>query len=181
MSELVKHKFLNHKINPETETLIIGTFNPDAKSNESTHFFYSSGRNNLWVLLPEAFGEASLKNVGKDEKLKFLQRRKIDFIDIISAVQIERGKGGVRDDRYIDNKVLNWREDLIPEIDKLPHLQRVGFTRKTFSGIPNIKQYIEEIARTLKKSRSIELKYLVSPARFYNKKKQDVWTDFLHS
>jgi len=31
----IKHRFLDHQINPQTETLVVGTFNPDAEdSNE---------------------------------------------------------------------------------------------------------------------------------------------------
>lgn len=42
----VKHRFINHKINPDTEILILGTFNPEAKENEAD-FFYGRSRNYL--------------------------------------------------------------------------------------------------------------------------------------
>lgn len=31
----VNHKFLEHQLNPETEILIIGTFNPDTCTNKA--------------------------------------------------------------------------------------------------------------------------------------------------
>ncbi len=34
----IEHKFLSHQINPETETLIIGTFNPQANQNIAEFF-----------------------------------------------------------------------------------------------------------------------------------------------
>lgn len=56
----VQHRFLDHQINPDTETLIIGTFNPDAADNNAD-FFYGRSRNYLWRLLPLAYGETDLK------------------------------------------------------------------------------------------------------------------------
>ena len=35
----IKHKFLDHKIGPETETLVIGTFNPGHECNKAVDFF----------------------------------------------------------------------------------------------------------------------------------------------
>lgn len=186
MSELrkVQHKFLNHKINPETETLIIGTFNPKADSNKDTDFFYSSAPNNLWALLPAAFGGESLKGAGLKKKLSLMQEKRIDFIDLISEVQVEKGKEGSRDDTYIDNKVLKWK-DLIDEIDKLRDLKRVCFTRTSFGRIPNIKKRIEEIYRYLKERRDIDLKCLITPVgtgrRAGPQRQQEVWQKFLCS
>lgn len=51
----VRHKFLNSwGIHPMTETLVVGTFNPETSNDD---FFYGSGRNYLWKILPLAFGE----------------------------------------------------------------------------------------------------------------------------
>lgn len=49
MLTLIKHKFGEHKINPETEILVIGTFNPETPENK-TAFFYGRQRNFLWTL-----------------------------------------------------------------------------------------------------------------------------------
>src|SRR3972149_2469933 len=109
MTEIVRHRFLDHKINPQTETLIIGTFNPDTPANKAD-FFYSTGRNYLGCLLPRAFGENPLKQADKAAKLDFVRDKRIDFIDLISAVQVDQGKEGNRADKYIDKKVLEWRD-----------------------------------------------------------------------
>jgi len=36
--QLVHHKFCGHKIHPDTETLIIGTFNPETRDNSADFF-----------------------------------------------------------------------------------------------------------------------------------------------
>jgi hypothetical protein len=46
----IKHRFLNHNINPLTETLIIGIFNPDTKEN-TADFFY--GRQRIFLRVQE--------------------------------------------------------------------------------------------------------------------------------
>ncbi len=38
----ITHRFRNHVIDPETETLIIGTFNPEVESTDA-EFFYERG------------------------------------------------------------------------------------------------------------------------------------------
>jgi G:T/U-mismatch repair DNA glycosylase len=60
----IKHKFLDWGIYPKTETLIIGTFNPETSKDD---FFYGSGHNYLWKLLPLAYGEESLKGKLKED------------------------------------------------------------------------------------------------------------------
>jgi hypothetical protein len=69
----VKHGFLDHKIDPAAETIIIGTFNPGSLCDIS--FFYSGARNRLWRLLPNAFGERDLRQASRDEKIEFCRRR----------------------------------------------------------------------------------------------------------
>jgi G:T/U-mismatch repair DNA glycosylase len=69
----IAHKFVNKKIDPDTEILIIGTFNPDTAGNEAD-FFYGRQRNFLWTLLPYAFGEANLKNASRNDKEILLMR-----------------------------------------------------------------------------------------------------------
>ena len=51
---------MKHQISPQTETLILGTFNPETPDNE-TEFFYGRRRNYLWRLLPSAYGGNDLK------------------------------------------------------------------------------------------------------------------------
>ena len=85
---ILQHKFLSHQINPLTETLIIGTFNPMGSENKA-EFFYGRGHNFLWRLLPNAFNEPDLKRKPIEEKLAFIKKFKIDFIDLIAEVDVE--------------------------------------------------------------------------------------------
>lgn len=175
--QVVKHKLCDHQINPLTETLVIGTFNPDAGGNIAD-FFYGRSHNFLWRLLPFVYGESDLKGKGKDEKLLFMERRRIDFIDLISEVTVDSGQELNYADNYIDSRVSRWT-DVIQEIDKLHNLKRVCFTRKTFSGIPEIKLQITQVEEHCKK-RNLPFAYLKTPARGYGPEKQKIWNNFFH-
>ncbi|WP_339867059.1 hypothetical protein [uncultured Algoriphagus sp.] len=175
---IVKHRFSNHTISPDTETLILGTFNPDTPRN-SAEFFYGRTRNHLWRLLPTAFGEDDLKGAPKTGKLQFIKKFKIDLIDLIKEIKVGEGQEANYDDVYIDNKVSIW-QNVIGEIDKLPNLKRVCFTRKTFTGIPNMKKQVAEI-QAYCENRGVLFKALTTPSRFYSNDKQAVWNDFLNS
>ncbi len=172
----VQHRFSAHKINPKTETLIIGTFNPETAENEA-EFFYGRSRNYLWRLLPRAFGKKDLKGASKQEKLDFIKQQKIDFIDLIEEIQVEEGQEANYCDSYIDNKITR-RKNIISLIDTLPNLKRICFTRKTFSDIPNIKKQISEIQKHCE-NKGIAFRSLITPARLYTEDKQTEWTDFL--
>ena len=172
----IKHRFLSHQINPETEILIIGTFNPETEKDEAD-FFYGRKRNFLWKLLPVAFRNSNLKEATKQEKLSFIKQKKIDFIDLISEIEIDEGQEGNFYDDYIDKKVSKWR-NVIAEIEELKNLKKILFTRKTFGNIPNMKQQIETIQDLCFKN-GIFFKALTTPSRFYSEKKQMEWTKFL--
>ncbi|MCX7310157.1 MAG: hypothetical protein NTV56_00140 [Alphaproteobacteria bacterium] len=163
---LIRHRFLNRKIDPQTQTLIVGTSNPAADKNPAT-FFYSRGKNYLWRLLPSAFANtADMKSASPEEKMQFIKRHNIDFIDLISEVHVEIGKEASYADDYIDDKVTQWR-DVIQEIDHLKYLKRVCVTRKTFSGIRQMKERIRLIQEHCEK-REITFKCLSTPARFWS-------------
>lgn len=171
----IKHKFIDYKINPETETLIIGTFNPASEDNPA-EFFYGRSRNYLWRLLPGAFNHKDLKQASINEKKEFITNRKIDFIDLIAQVE-SQNEGKTRYyDGTLDKSEISW-QDVIGEIDKLKHLKRVCFTRKTFSDIPKMRVQIEKI-REHCINKGIEFTYLTTPARYYNLEKQREWSDF---
>lgn len=174
----VKHRFIEHQINRLTETLIIGTFNPDVVDNPAD-FFYGRSQNHLWNLLPTAFKEKDLRNSSKSKKIMFIKNHKIDFIDLISEIEIDEGEETNYYDKYIDDKVTNWK-DIILEINNLKQLKRVCFTRKTFSGIRNIKVQVKAIQAQCNKNK-VHFKSLITPARFYNTEKQKEWTKFLNS
>ena len=176
MTKIV-HRFRNHVIDPDTETLIIGTFNPEVESNDA-EFFYGRGRNYLWRLLPTFYGEPDLKDADTATKKQFISKHRIDFIDLIDEVQIEGDTlPNLISDNVIDPRVSKWK-DISGEIERLHNLKRVCLTRKSFSGIPNIKMKIDEIKR-LCESKGIQFQFLVTPARFLNDKKQEEWNNFL--
>ena len=108
----VPHRFLHHKINPDTEILIIGTFNPEAEGNDAD-FFYGRVKNHLWNLLPQAFGNTSLKGKSKEEKLSFIKTYKVDFVDVISEVEVDDGSEANYNDDYLDSRITT--ESLIVE------------------------------------------------------------------
>lgn len=172
----IRHRFINHNINPKTETLVIGTFNPDTEENIAD-FFYGRQRNFLWTLIPTSFNETSLKGKTRNEKLKFIEKYRIDFIDLISEVEVEEVAN--YDDGYLDSKVSEWR-DVISEIDKLTNLKRVCLTRKSFGDIPNMKTKIEEIKNHCEKKK-IPFQLLTTPARFYGQAKQTEWVNFFNN
>jgi G:T/U-mismatch repair DNA glycosylase len=174
----LKHKFSDHKINPETETLIIGTFSPETEGNEA-EFFYGRTRNFLWRLLPAAYQEKDLKQADIPDKLAFIKRRKIDFIDLILQIEVDDGQERNYLDSYIDSRIIEWR-NVISEMEKLKFLKRVCFTRRTFSGIPNMQKRIEAIQAYCGKN-NILFKTMTTPSRYYSEDKQAEWTNFLQN
>jgi len=172
----IKHKFLDYNPEKATETLIIGTFNPDAEKNEA-NFFYSRKRNYLWQLLPTAFNESDLRKATKQDKEVFISRHKLAFIDLIQEVEVEVGQEINYADAYLDKQKLKWRE-LIKEIENLKKLKRICFTRTTFADIPNMNEKVNEIQKYCQE-KNIKFQRLVTPARFYNSKKQAEWSKFL--
>jgi len=172
----IKHRFIDHKINSKTEILILGTFNPDTEKNEA-EFFYGRSKNYLWKLLPTAFGKNDLKKEPVSKKLTFIEQIKIDFIDLIEEIKVDEGQETNYDDAFIDSRVVKWR-DVINEIKKLKDLRKVILTRKTFNDIPKMKEQIEVIKDYCFKN-GINFKVFPTPARFYNEKKQNEWTNIL--
>lgn len=173
---LVKHRFEHHIISPYTEILIIGTFNPDTPENVAD-FFYGRPRNFLWILVPAAFGDGSLKECAKSEKLAYIKYRKLDFIDLIAEVNVDTPNDYA--DSYLDKMVTGWN-DIIHRAEQLQYLKKICFTRKTFSGIPNMKKRIETISDFCEQ-KGITFQYLPTPARFYRADKQQEWTNFFTS
>lgn len=173
---LVYHRFLGRPVSEHTEILIIGTFNPETPENKAD-FFYGRVQNHLWNLLPAAFGEPFLKNSSKEEKIRFITQRKIGFIDLISSVNVDK-PDDYRDD-YIDGQVVEWT-DVIGQMQQLHNLKKVCVTRKTFSGIPNIRKRILEVEEYCKQN-TIYFRYLVTPSRGYTHLKQQEWDNFFQS
>lgn len=174
----VKHRFIDHQISNETETLIIGTFNPETSANDAD-FFYGRSRNYLWRLLPIAFRKPDLKGATKQQKLEFIRTNKIDLVDLIEEIKVEDGQEANYYDGFIDGKVTKWR-NITEIINSLPNLKKVCFTRKTFSDIPNMKKQLDSIQQQCEK-KLIAFKALTTPARFYRNDKQTEWTNFLNN
>ncbi|HEY5408846.1 MAG TPA: hypothetical protein VIJ92_17270 [Ginsengibacter sp.] len=172
---VIEHKFKNHQIKADTETLIIGTFNPNSPNNPAD-FFYGRNRNNFWKLLPIAFDNEILNDKTKIDKIAFSNKFKVDFIDLINSVEVEEGQETNYDDNYIDSRVIEWNK-IIPTLSNLKTIKKICFTRKTLSDIPHMKEKILEIENYCK-SQNIIFTYLLTPARFYNSKKQEVWNNF---
>lgn len=170
------HRFIHHPIHPRTKILILGTFNPDTPQN-TAEFFYGRQRNFLWKLLPLAFGQSSLKDRSVTDKQQFMKQYQIDFIDLIKEVLVDEPSN--YDDYYLDDKVAEWR-DVIGELELLPELKMVCLTRKTFSGIPNIKKKVVEVARYCE-VRKIDFCLLPTPARIYSQRKQEEWNKFFNA
>ena len=173
--KIVEHKFKNHQIQSDTESLVIGTFNPNSIENPAD-FFYGRNRNSLWKLMPIAFDKESLKDRPKSEKIEFIQTFKIDFVDLISSVLVDQGQEKNYDDSYLDSRVEKWT-DIILILSSLKSIKRVCFTRKTLSDIPKMKERIVEIEKFCK-TKNIHFSFLVTPARFYSYKKQEIWNNF---
>jgi len=173
----VEHKFLNHVVDAQTETLIIGTFNPDTEKNDA-NFFYSRKHNFLWRLLPKVFEMPDMRDQTKLEKEKFAKDRHIDFIDIISKVCVEQGKEANFSDAYIDSRVdqFGWT-NVAGVVEKLNVLKRVCFTRRSFSNVPNIRHHVA-ILKELFEQRETLFRCIISPARFYSERKQIEWNMF---
>ena len=171
----IKHRFVDHKIDVNTEILVVGTFNPETPENIAD-FFYGRQRNFLWTLMPTAFGENSLKGKSISEKLDFIRKHKVDFIDLICEVDVEEVAN--YEDAYLDSRVKIWT-NVVSQLEQLPNIKKVFLTRKSFSGIPKMKIEIEKIKLFCEK-KNILFQCLPTPARFYRADKQEAWTKFLN-
>jgi hypothetical protein len=130
----------------------------------------------MWTLLPGAFGEPSLKNAPISEKRDFMQRYKIDFIDLISEVVVDEATN--YEDQYLDSRVVKWR-NVQAEIASLPQLKMVCFTRKSFSGIPKMRLQVEAIQEFCLQ-KGIAFNMLSTPSRFYSSQKETEWKSVLN-
>ena len=172
---IIKHKFLDHVVSPDTEILILGTFNPEKQGNEA-EFFYGRRRNFLWTILSECYGVQNLKNRTTGDKIAFARQRKIDFIDLVKSANYEKEDVNY-DDVALDGKVREWN-NVKELILKLPALKKVALTRKTLRNIPNMSNEILKIEKICKE-RNIDFACLVTPSRFCNDKKVKEYKDFL--
>lgn len=172
-SKWVKHRFLDHRIDPQTDFLIVGTFNPDTGENPA-EFFYGRPRNYLWKLLPGAFGHRDLRDASVMKKREFMRLNRVDFIDLIERVEVQLGEEANYSDHYLDKQSLCWRN--IPNEIAGLRLKRAIVTRKTFGDVPNIRQQVDCLADFFR-SRDVPVRALSTPARFFNDRKQMEWNE----
>lgn len=170
---IILHKFRDHKINADTEILILGTFSGDTE--DGTDFFYGRQRTFLWHLLPQCWDKDPLKDASIEEKMNFMAEHRIDFADLIHAIDVPEGEERNVDDAFIDSQATEWK-DIIKTIDSLPKLKAVYFTKKTFNGIPNTKRQLTLVAEHCKQ-KNIRICKLETPAKFYSPEKLQQWKD----
>lgn len=170
--KIITHKFLDKYSIVGKKILIIGTFNPSVECNKA-EFFYGRARNYFWTLLPVAFHEEDLKSKTVQDKIDFLNKYDIELTDLIHSVEMNK------EDicNYSDEKlqaVKKWNVDNILNILKKGKVERVYFTRKTFSNIANIKVQIEKIQQYCNE-KNIDFTYLSTPSRppKYRNKQQE--------
>jgi len=169
----ILHKFRDHQVAADTEILILGTFSGDTE--EETDFFYGRSRNFLWHLLPQCWAGNPLKEADFEEKKRFMEERKVDFADLIHAIDVPEGEEKNVDDAFIDSQATEWK-DVIGIMESLSNLKAVYFTRKTFNGIPNTKRHLGPIVEYCRQ-KDIRICKLETPAKFYSPEKLQQWKD----
>jgi G:T/U-mismatch repair DNA glycosylase len=174
---LILHKFRDHQVAADTEILILGTFSGDTE--EGTDFFYGRSRNFLWHLLPQCWAKEPLKEAGLEEKKRFMAEHKIDFADLIHAIDVPEGEEKNVDDAFIDSQATEWK-NIIQIMKSLSNLKAVYFTRKTFNGIPNAKRHLAPIVDYCRQM-DIRICKLETPAKFYSPEKLQQWKDTIVS
>lgn len=169
----ILHKFRDHQVATDTEILILGTFSGDTE--EGTDFFYGRSRNFLWHLLPQCWGGEPLKEASLEEKQRFMAERKVDFADLIHAIDVPEGEEKNVDDAFIDSQATEWK-NIIVTMESLSNLKAVYFTRKTFNGIPNAKRHLNTVIDYCRQ-KDIRICKLETPAKFYSPEKLQQWKD----
>ncbi|MBP9689335.1 MAG: hypothetical protein KBE91_06970 [Bacteroidia bacterium] len=170
---ILTNKFVSHQVNPQTEILILGTFTHN--HDHSGDFFFGRPRNFLWHLLPICFKQLPLKDSPLADKKAFMQKYKIDFMDVIETLEVEDGEEELLEEDFIDLTAKAFF-DLIKLVDTLPNLKAVYFTRKTFNGMPNIKSEVTKLAKHCN-DKNIRICKLDTPARHFSEEKQRQWID----
>jgi hypothetical protein len=170
---MIKHICADHVVDARTETLIIGTFNPNVSTN-TADFFYGRPKNALWTFLAKAYDVEDLKRKSKAEKLNFMRTRHIDFVDLISEIgEAPR----LYEDRLLDRQTNIVWNDVVATIAELKFLKRVCVSRKRFADVPNIGKKVAEI-QTYLAGRPILFRCLHTPARAHVRGWPE-WSEFL--
>lgn len=123
-----------------------------------------------------------MRDIVAIEKQAFARSRRIGFIDIIKSIDREkflsRCPHGIRfGDALMKDIVTEW-EDVRAEIDRLPNLKRIGFSRKTFNDVKFLLSKVASI-REYACKKQVHFECLLTPARGCSPKKIRMWTAFL--
>lgn len=174
---IIKHKFLNLYPLQGKKILIIGTFNPDVICNDA-EFFYGRVKNFFWRLLPEVFGEKSLKGDVKKQK-EFIKEHDIELSDLILSVEMRKEDiCSYGDDKLIH--VIEYNTHNIIKSLSIGATKEVYFTRKSFDkSVKNIRDEIYKI-KIFCEDNSIKFGFLPTPSRFYSQKKLEEWRAVFH-
>lgn len=125
------------------------------------------------------FGDRDLRASNNlQAKKKFMDRRRVDFCDLIRSVDVPPTQIKNYSDNYIDGKINDSWNDTTALIDSLKNLKAVYFTRKTFQGIPKIKARIRQVKDHCE-IRGLRFCVLPTPARFANETKLNSWRDII--
>lgn len=169
---IVNNKFIEHKPAAQAEMIILGLFSSPNK--QSGDFFFGRSRVFLWHMLPICFKQPTLQEASVAEKKKFMERYKVDFLDIIASVDLD-DEEAILDDELIDGQVHEFT-DIVTQLKQLPKLKAVYFTRKTFNGIPHCKHALQSVV-TYCRENNIRFCKLDTPSRHFSTEKQQQWID----
>jgi hypothetical protein len=100
-----------------------------------------------------------------------MRRHRLDFMDLIASVDVDRPDNYADD--YLDPRVFAW-QDVCGHLEPLKDLRVVAFSRKTFSGIPNMARQVAQVAGYCQ-GRGVRFCMLPSPARIFSAAKVDAW------
>jgi G:T/U-mismatch repair DNA glycosylase len=174
---IVNHKFKDHRIASDTKILVIGTFHPETSDAD---FFYGRIGNGFWMLLPLCFGESSLYKRPIEEKFKFMDKNKVDFVDIVSSLKgVEKEDFNNYEDAFVNAHIKDFNNGIIDMIDNIKNLEAVYFTRKSFDKKTNrLKEQIFTIRNHCFKKK-IRFCFLGTPSRAYGNKKIHEWVEII--
>lgn len=113
------------------------------------------------------------------EKKDFMTKYKIDFLDLILAIDVPPEEVRNRKDSFIDDKVVKWN-DIIKVLKEYRSIKKVFFTRKTSAGITNIYEHINMIENFCTQNK-ITCSRLITPSKAYRGDKLPQWKEVFNA
>ncbi len=153
------HKFFGHEAHLpgelgllptwKTETLIIGTFNPESKwhPDHAAQYFYSRPRNYFWKILPRFTGKAAIPHQYVAAQIEFLKEHQIGVTDLLIRIEdahITKPEHRKRITTALDNEIerfseLDWNTPHILQYIKANSIKAVYFTKIGNAANQNVK------------------------------------------